>query len=197
MGVKSTKSKPQVPQNCTKLQYWSKSTGGYSPPLASSPGGISQNHLFREQLASRLSQVFSYQDFIWTGQPSSRDTTSALGLYNAHCLPRTLHYTWACSKLTSASNDSSLSCGSALSGEAVCWPQGHAGVTCLHPWRGRGKINSTNNLKKERLRGHLNGNKTLQSQEKRDEECIWSGVAYEGAGVMYLPVVEEVFRLFT
>lgn len=85
MGVKSTKSKPQVPQNYTKLQYWSKSTGGYSPPLASSPGGISQNHFFRE--------VFSYQDFIWMGQPSSRDMTSALGLYNAHCLPRTLHYT--------------------------------------------------------------------------------------------------------
>lgn len=75
-----------------------------------------------------------------------------LWLYNAHCLPWTLHYTWVCLKLTSpknpASNDSSLSCGSALSGETVCWPQGHTRVTCLHPWRGRTKINSTNNPKK-------------------------------------------------
>lgn len=38
---------------------------------------------------------------------------------------------------------------------------------------------------------HLNGNKTFQSQEKRDEECIWSGVSHEAAGVMYLPVFEE------
>lgn len=109
-------------------------------------------HLFREQLASRLSQVFSYQDFTWTRQTSSRDTTNLLRLYSAHCLPWTLHYTWVCLKLTSAkslaSNDSSLSCGSALSGEAVCWPQGHTRVTCLHPCRGRTKINSTNNPKK-------------------------------------------------
>lgn len=27
----------------------------------------------------------------------------------------------------------------------------------------------------------MNGNKAFQSQEKRDEECIWSGVAHEGA----------------
>lgn len=91
--VKSTESKPKVLQNCTKVQYLSKCTGGYFPPVASSPCGISQNHLFREQLASRLSQVFSYQDFIWMGQPSSHDVTSMLWLYNAHCLPRTLHYT--------------------------------------------------------------------------------------------------------
>lgn len=75
-----------------------------------------------------------------------------LRLYNTHCLPWTLHYTWVCLKHTSAkrpaSNDSSLSCGSALSGEIVCWPQGHTTVTCLHPWRGRTKINSTNNPKK-------------------------------------------------
>lgn len=76
-------------------------------------------------------------------------------LYNTHCLPWTLHYTWVCLKHTSAkrpaSNDSSLSCGSALSGETVCWPQGHTTVTCLHPWRGRTKINSTNNPKKENI----------------------------------------------
>lgn len=49
------------------------------------------------------------------------------------------------------SNDWGLSCRSPLSGEAVCWPQGHTGVSCLHPCRERKKINSTNNLKKKSL----------------------------------------------
>lgn len=99
--------------------------------------------LFRQQLAHSLTQVFSYQGFIWTGQTSSHDMTNMLSLYNTHCLLSTLHYTCACLKLTSpkspASNDLSLSCGSALSGETVCWPQGHTRVTCLHPSRGRTK----------------------------------------------------------
>lgn len=56
------------------------------------------------------------------------------------------------------------------------------------------KINSTNNLKK---RDHFNGDKAFQSQDKRDEECIWSGVAHEGTRVMDLPVEEKVFKSFT
>lgn len=73
---------------------------------------ISQTQLFREHWASRLSQVFSYQDFTWMGLPSTRDTTSMLRLYNDHCLLRTLHYTCVCfnrpSARSPASNDSSL-----------------------------------------------------------------------------------------
>lgn len=37
----------------------------------------------------------------------------------------------------------------------------------------------------------------LRVGRKRDEECIWSGVAHEGAGVTCLPVVEEEFESFT
>lgn len=117
--------------------------GYFTALVTSSPCGISQTHLFREQLANRLSQVFSYQDLIWTGQSSSHDRTSMHWLYNTHCLPRTLRCTGVCLQLPSSqspvSNDSGLTCGSALSGEGVCWPQGHTRVTCLHPWRRRGK----------------------------------------------------------
>lgn len=49
--------------------------------------------------------------------------------------------------------------------------------------------------KQSKKSGHFNGNEAFQSQTKRDEECIWSGVSHEGAGVMYLPVLEE-FKYF-
>lgn len=62
------------------------------------------------------------------------------------------------------------------------------------PGEAGGKINSTNNLKKESVSMETRLSKVGR---KRDEECIWSGVAHEGAAVMCLPVVKEVFDLFT
>lgn len=114
------------------------------------------------------------------GQPPTHETTNMLRLYNARCLPRALYYTCICLPLTSAqtaaSNDSGLGCRSALSGEAVCRPLGHYGVSCLHGER------QVKNKSAPPPKQSLKKRVEMSFSEVGDEEWegVWSGVAHEG-----------------
>lgn len=150
------------------MQYLGRCIGGYFPPLAASLWSISQSHLFREQLASWPSQAFSYLDFIWMGQPSSCDTTSvaqafiAIGVYRE---PSIIPASVSTSPRLGAWRlmTQVLPRGSPLSGEAVCWPQGHTWVTRPLPWRGRWKNKFHKQSKKREC---FNGNKAFEGREK-------------------------------